>query len=52
MLDARPDRESTPPADEPPPRRVLLVEDDRELGDDLTKRLERAGYAPTWLRDG
>jgi DNA-binding response OmpR family regulator len=32
--------------------RILLVEDDRELGEDLALRLERAGYAPTWIRDG
>lgn len=32
--------------------RILLVEDDRELGEDLTQRLERAGYAPTWIQDG
>ncbi len=32
--------------------RILLVEDDRELGEDVTQRLQRAGYAPTWIRDG
>ena len=32
--------------------RILLVEDDTELGEDLTERLSRAGYAPTWIRDG
>jgi two-component system response regulator MtrA len=33
-------------------QRILLVEDDRELGEDLRDRLARAGYVPTWLKDG
>src|SRR5262245_44800346 len=32
--------------------RILLVEDDAELGAQVVRHLERAGFAPTWLRDG
>ena len=32
--------------------RILLVEDDAELGEELVARLKREGYALTWLRDG
>ena len=32
--------------------RILLVEDDRLLGDGLTAGLAQAGYAVEWLRDG
>jgi DNA-binding response OmpR family regulator len=32
--------------------RVLLVEDDPELGAEIVRQLERAGYAATWIRDG
>lgn len=32
--------------------RVLLVEDDAALGADLKSRLQRAGYAVDWARDG
>lgn len=32
--------------------RVLVVEDDPELGAEIVRQLERAGYAPTWIRDG
>ena len=32
--------------------RILLVEDDVELGRQLTAHLERKGFAVTWLQDG
>ncbi len=32
--------------------RVLLVEDDPELGAELVRQLERAGYVATWIQDG
>lgn len=32
--------------------RILLVEDDAKLGAQIVGHLERAGYTPTWLRDG
>jgi len=32
--------------------RILLVEDDRMLGDGLQAGLTQAGYAVDWLRDG
>jgi len=32
--------------------RILLVEDDPELGDGLTVGLRQAGFAVDWLRDG
>ena len=32
--------------------RILLVEDDRLLGDGLKAGLTQAGYAVDWLRDG
>lgn len=32
--------------------RILLVEDDGQLGAQIVGTLEEAGYAPTWLRDG
>jgi len=32
--------------------RILLVEDDRKLGDGLQAGLTQAGYAVDWLRDG
>ncbi|WP_205650660.1 hypothetical protein [Actinoplanes solisilvae] len=33
-------------------RRILLVEDDRELGELLVRLFERAGYAAELARDG
>lgn len=33
-------------------QRILLVEDDASLGEQLAERLRGAGFAPTWLRDG
>src|SRR5262245_32001321 len=32
--------------------RVLLVEDDRMIGESLQRALRQAGYAVDWLRDG
>lgn len=32
--------------------RILLVEDDADLGDALLRRLRRDGYAVDWQRDG
>jgi DNA-binding response OmpR family regulator len=32
--------------------RVLLIEDDRMIGDSLRKALRQAGYAVDWVRDG
>lgn len=32
--------------------RVLLVEDDPELGAEIVRQLERAGYLATWIQDG
>jgi DNA-binding response OmpR family regulator len=32
--------------------RILLVEDDAELGEELSRRLIREGYEVTWIRDG
>ncbi len=32
--------------------RVLLIEDDHELGTQIVEQLERAGYAATWWREG
>jgi DNA-binding response OmpR family regulator len=32
--------------------RVLLIEDDRELGQQIVERLKRAGYEPTWWTRG
>jgi two-component system response regulator MtrA len=34
------------------PKRVLLVEDDPELGAQIARRLREAGYHPTWWREG
>lgn len=34
------------------PRRMLLIEDDQELGAQINQRLTEAGFAPTWLREG
>lgn len=33
-------------------QRILLVEDDASLGEQLAERLRGAGFEPTWLRDG
>jgi len=33
-------------------KRILLIEDDQELGAQIVKRLEDAGYQPTWWREG
>ncbi len=33
-------------------KRVLLMEDDHELGAQIEKRLSDAGYEPTWLTEG
>jgi DNA-binding response OmpR family regulator len=33
-------------------RRVLLVEDDLSLGQQVVDRLRAAGFEPTWVRDG
>ena len=32
--------------------RVLLIEDDQELGAQIVERLRRAGYEPTWWTQG
>ncbi len=32
--------------------RILLIEDDRELGTQIVDRLRRAGYQPTWWTEG
>lgn len=32
--------------------RILVVEDDRELGEELVRQLREAGYSPTWIDDG
>ncbi|AKF05165.1 response regulator transcription factor [Sandaracinus amylolyticus] len=32
--------------------RVLVVEDDPELGAEIVRQLDRAGFTPTWLKDG
>lgn len=32
--------------------RILVVEDDEELGGQIVEQLQGAGYEPTWLRDG
>jgi two-component system response regulator MtrA len=32
--------------------RILVIEDDVELGEELVGRLRRDGYEPTWIRDG
>jgi two-component system response regulator MtrA len=32
--------------------RILIVEDDEELGAELVRQLERADYSVTWVRDG
>lgn len=34
------------------PERVLLIEDDPELGAQIVERLKRAGYEPTWWKEG
>jgi len=34
------------------PERVLLIEDDQELGAQIVERLRRAGYQPTWWQEG
>ncbi|MCA9690053.1 MAG: response regulator transcription factor [Nannocystaceae bacterium] len=34
------------------PPRILLVEDDPELGRQIVERLRKAGFAPTWWREG
>jgi len=34
------------------PERILVVEDDAQLGRQIAQHLEGAGYAPTWLDDG
>jgi two-component system response regulator MtrA len=34
------------------PERILLVEDDRELGSQVAQRLRRAGYQVEWWREG
>ena len=33
-------------------QRILVVEDDPALGAELVRQLERAGYVPSWIRDG
>jgi two-component system response regulator MtrA len=33
-------------------KRVLLIEEDQELGAQIVQRLTDAGYAPTWLHEG
>ena len=32
--------------------RILLVEDDEKLGEQIVGHLARGGFDPTWLRDG
>jgi DNA-binding response OmpR family regulator len=32
--------------------RILVIEDDQELGMQIVKRLKDAGYEPTWLKEG
>ena len=32
--------------------RILLVEDDQNLGEQIVSHLERDGFEVTWLRDG
>ncbi len=32
--------------------RILLIEDDRELGAQIVEHLRRAGFQPTWWREG
>src|SRR5688572_26006040 len=32
--------------------RILLIEDDAELGQQIVSRLEKAGHRPTWWREG
>jgi two-component system response regulator MtrA len=34
------------------PKRLLLIEDDQELGGQITQRLTEAGFSPTWLQVG
>ena len=34
------------------PTRVLVIEDDRELGGQIVERLRRSGYEPTWWTEG
>jgi two-component system response regulator MtrA len=34
------------------PARILLIEDDRELGAQIVDRLSKAGYEPTWWTEG
>lgn len=34
------------------PRRLLLIEDDRELGAQIVEHLRRGGFEPTWWREG
>jgi len=34
------------------PKKVLLIEDDVSLGQQVVDRLRAAGFEPTWLRDG
>ncbi len=34
------------------PKRLLLIEDDQELGGQIVQRLTDAGYVPTWLQEG
>src|SRR5262245_12403280 len=33
-------------------KRVLIIEDDRELGAQIVKRLQDAGFTPTWWTEG
>jgi two-component system response regulator MtrA len=33
-------------------KRVLVIEDDRELGAQIVARLRDAGYEPTWWQEG
>ena len=32
--------------------RILIIEDDDELGAELVRQLERASYSVSWIRDG
>ncbi|MEZ4384188.1 MAG: response regulator transcription factor [Nannocystaceae bacterium] len=34
------------------PERILLIEDDPELGRQIAERLRKAGFLPTWWREG
>jgi DNA-binding response OmpR family regulator len=33
-------------------KKILLVEDDESLGQQVLERLQRAGFEPTWVKDG